>query len=101
MIITSRKDIEFSQIKLTDLQAKEDPLSSLKSPLSPKQLVLIFAGQHRTFWRANGSGYTYDVDQAGVYTLEDAYKRTRHCGSEKEICFVWNYDYPNPRQWRT
>jgi hypothetical protein len=54
-------------------------------------LVRIWSGEHGCWWRPNGAGYTVDALYAGVYFFDDAYKRTRHCGPEKQIEFVSNY----------
>jgi len=48
---------------------------------------LIWSGEHRTWWRANGNGYTNRREYAGRYTIGDAFARTRHCGPEKAIAF--------------
>lgn len=45
----------------------------------------IWSGEHRAWWRANRSGYTTDEQAAGIYSFEEAYAATRHCGPEKQI----------------
>lgn len=47
--------------------------------------VRIRSGQWGSWWRANGSGYTTDISQAGVYTPEDAWLYVSHVGPEKRI----------------
>jgi hypothetical protein len=48
---------------------------------------LIWSGEHRWWWRADGYGYTADRARAGRYTIGDAYARTRHCDPTKAIAF--------------
>lgn len=47
--------------------------------------VLIYSAQWSSFWKTGGAGYTKDPNQAGLYSLADAFARTCHCGPEKEI----------------
>jgi hypothetical protein len=47
--------------------------------------VLIFSGQWDSFCRENQSGYTYNKSDAGIYTFEEAFNSTLHCGNEKQI----------------
>ena len=49
--------------------------------------VYIWSDEHRAFWRPNGSGYTSNPLDAGVYTFREAYEKTAHCGPEKKIMF--------------
>lgn len=51
------------------------------------RLVWIYSREWSAYWRPNGSGYTASVEQAGVYTLADAIKRSGHCGPEKRIVY--------------
>lgn len=39
------------------------------------------------WWRAGGHGYTDQVHEAGVYTFEEAWKASSHCGPEKGIVY--------------
>lgn len=48
--------------------------------------VLIWSGEHRAYWGSDGCGY-YDRAQVGIYEFEDAHRRTRHCGPEKQIAY--------------
>lgn len=83
MTITCRKEVAFRYFKLQNMKKRDLPESVAN------RIVHIFSGEHKTFWREDGSGYTYDLDQAGIYTLKEAFERTRHCGPEKQIYFVW------------
>jgi len=47
--------------------------------------VVIWSGQWESYWRPDGFGYTKDLDQAGIWTFEQAFKRTCGCGPEKRI----------------
>lgn len=51
--------------------------------------VRIYSGQWGAFWRENRSGYTFKKEEAGVYSIEDAFDATCHCGPEKFI----KYDF--------
>lgn len=50
-------------------------------------LCLIWSGEWQSYWRAGGNGYTKDIAQAGWYTIQAAYARTRHCDPSKQIAF--------------
>lgn len=45
----------------------------------------IYSKEWHRYWRANGSGYTEDIKEAGVYTLAQALDCSSHCGPEKKI----------------
>jgi len=47
--------------------------------------VYIWSGQWGSYWRPNRAGYTYNKSDAGIYTLDDAYDASGHCGPEKHI----------------
>lgn len=49
--------------------------------------VLIWSGQWKAWWRKNGRGYTDNINQAGTFEINNAWKRTNHCGPEKKIEF--------------
>lgn len=49
--------------------------------------VRIWSQQWRLYWRADRSGYTDDVAEAGVYTTHDAVDASGHCGPEKGIYY--------------
>ena len=46
---------------------------------------VIWSGEHRAYWRANGSGYTTILEAAGIYSRSDALARIGGCGPEKKI----------------
>lgn len=49
--------------------------------------VLIWSGQWGAWWRPNAKGYTTNIEEAGVYSLKNAYERSGHAGPEKQISF--------------
>ncbi len=49
--------------------------------------VYIWSGEHGAWWRPECSGYTDAICAAGVYTMEYAWAKTRHCGREKKITY--------------
>ena len=53
-----------------------------------KGKVRIWSGEYQAYWRQSG-GYVddWEVVDPGIFTLEEAYGRTSHCGPEKEIFF--------------
>lgn len=46
---------------------------------------VIWSGQWRSYWRENAGGYTLNVEDAGIYDIEDAHAAVCHNGLEKEI----------------
>lgn len=52
-----------------------------------KRQVLIFSDQWGAYWRSGRAGYTYKKEDAGIYTFEDAFDATCHCGPEKFIYY--------------
>ncbi|MCP4493157.1 MAG: hypothetical protein GY820_38535 [Gammaproteobacteria bacterium] len=48
--------------------------------------VMIWSNQWGAWWRQSG-GYTDDIEQAGVFEIADAWKRSGHCGPEKRITY--------------
>lgn len=73
--------------------AERHELSYLKSgdpmvPIIPAHtLVRIWSEEWRCWWRPRGSGYTDDIRQAGVYSFSEAWRRSAHCGPEKQIWY--------------
>ena len=51
------------------------------------KFVYIWSGQWHAWWGPNRSGYTTRMDEAGVYTFEDAWACSSHCGPEKKIVY--------------
>ncbi len=58
--------------------------------------VAIWSGEHRAYWRrgsrGEGANYTLNLDEAGVWSRDDAIRLTSHCGPEKLIAL---HDRPN------
>lgn len=50
--------------------------------------VLIWSGEHCLFWRANASGYTAKVEDAGRYDLEEARAYLKSAGPEKRLSLI-------------
>lgn len=49
--------------------------------------VRIWSGQWGAYWRAGRAGYAMQRNEAGTYTLSDAFDATSHCGPEKQIYY--------------
>lgn len=47
-------------------------------------MVHIWSGEHRAWWRQSG-GYTDDISQAGVFTMDEAWADSSHCCRKKRI----------------
>lgn len=47
--------------------------------------VHIWSGEWQAYWRANGCGYTPNIEEAGVYTFDSAVSYSGHCSREKQI----------------
>lgn len=47
--------------------------------------VKIYSEEHAAYWRSAQSGYTTFEEAAGIYTFEDAWRVSSHCGPEKGI----------------
>jgi phosphopantetheinyl transferase (holo-ACP synthase) len=50
--------------------------------------VRIYSAEHRAYWRGTGQGYTNIEDESHIWSLKDAYKKTNHCGPEKQIQYI-------------
>jgi hypothetical protein len=50
--------------------------------------VRIYSAQWNAFWRNTGQGYTENPNESAIWTCEDAFKNTIHCGPEKKIQFI-------------
>jgi hypothetical protein len=87
MKVETTKTKTFKCYRHQDLKRKNGKLKE-REDIS----VYIYSGQWKAFWRPDGGGYTGDVDQAGVYTLADAWRRTSHCGPEKQIYYLVKED---------
>lgn len=59
--------------------------SILAKKFLTKRTVRIWSHQWRAWWRQNKCGYTDDPEQAGIFSGEEAFANTSHCGPEKEI----------------
>lgn len=57
--------------------------ASLKSDMFFVQHLRTFSGDSIIWWRANRSGYTFRIDEAGQYTQEEARSIERLRGQEK------------------
>lgn len=67
-------------MKLTQQHIKRHP-----EKLSRFVQVRIYSKEWRAWWRANGAGYTAAIEQAGVYSIKEAWEYVSHCGPEKKI----------------
>jgi hypothetical protein len=47
--------------------------------------VHIYSGEHNTYWRPNGNGYTLNVAEAGVWPRKEAEARIKGSGPEKKL----------------
>ena len=63
--------------------------------------VKIYSTEHRAYWGPDWSGY-FDSRFAGVYSFEEAYRRTSYCGPEKGIHYelVEERKYVDPGPYR-
>ena len=50
--------------------------------------VRIWSGEHRAWWRPGGCGYTTLIENAGIYSFEDAWRASAHCCQTKQIYYV-------------
>jgi hypothetical protein len=50
--------------------------------------VRIYSGQWQSYWRGEGSGYTFLESESNVWCINEAISITQHCGSEKQIQYV-------------
>lgn len=51
---------------------------------------LIWSHEHSGWWRSNQRGYTRDIRQAGIYTLEEAREIVKDAN-----LYRWKNDVPN------
>ena len=50
--------------------------------------VRIYSAEWGAFWNGKGNGYTQDPQKSDVWSCEEAFRQTQHCGPEKGIQFV-------------
>jgi len=50
--------------------------------------VRIYSAEHGAFWRGKGNGYTINPMESDIVSCEEAFKKTYHCGPEKQIQFI-------------
>ena len=74
-------------LKLRSLTQQYVKLRGKEVLLKRFRYVLIRSQEHGAWWRPDGRGYTTLMDQAGVYTAEEAWQSTGHCGREKQIVY--------------
>ena len=67
-------------MKLTQQHIKNN-----KEKLNRFVKVRIYSKEWGAWWRSNGAGYTSDINQSGIYEVDDAWKYVSHCGAEKKI----------------
>ena len=70
------------------MQLTQQHLRRNPEKLSRFTNVYIWSNQWRSYWRPNGCGYTKNVDEAGVYSIDDAWASVKHCGPEKLIVLI-------------
>lgn len=51
-------------------------------------LVRIYSAEWQAYWRGTGQGYTDCKDASDVMSIDDALKKTHHCGPEKRIQYI-------------
>lgn len=73
---------------------KEITLEWIKKPAGRKFLEknaarLVFIKSNHGIWMEDGCGYTDSYDRAGIYTLNEAYEDTAHCGPEKWVRYLF------------
>ena len=72
-------------------EVKADP--SLKQYMGK---VRIWSNEWNLWWGKNSNGYTDNKNHAGIYTIEEALKKSGHCGPEKGIVYYHVYDQDDP-----
>lgn len=50
--------------------------------------VRIWSNEWKQWWKPKAQGYSPDINDAGIYDAQDAFRRTKHCGPEKKITIV-------------
>ncbi len=82
-----------SVIALTDHEIAEREIFSLEelkvnsriADFLREKYVRIYSGEYSAYWRTGNCGYTEDVDQACIYSFNDALNASAGCGEEKRI----------------
>lgn len=62
-----------------------EQIKSGAAKIAPDAKVRIYSREHHCWWRRDGCGYATDIAEAGAYTFEDAFARSRHCDPSKRI----------------
>ena len=69
---------------LLSLKAIKDNPSLLESMGNP--MCRIYSAEWGYYWRPKGAGYG-SQSEAGMYSFQNAYMTTKHCGPEKQIWY--------------
>jgi hypothetical protein len=51
-------------------------------------VVRIYSAEWGAYWRNTGQGYTENPNESAIWSIEEALRRTNHCGPEKQIQYV-------------
>lgn len=65
-----------------------EEIKSMPELLSHFTKVYIFISERKEYWRSAGAGCTFNVKDAGIYDIQDAYERTLHYDKSKGIKFI-------------
>ena len=49
--------------------------------------VRIWSGEHLAWWGPDSRGYTCDIRDAGIYTMDEAWATSSHCCKKKKIIY--------------
>lgn len=64
-----------------------EAVGSGAAALTGNPTVRIWSGEWHAYWCPNKCGYTTEIEKAGLYSFDEAYRSTRHCGPEKHISY--------------
>lgn len=76
-------DVRMVRLRLDEISNLDDAVAA---PFRGRS-VRIWSAEWRAWWRPDGRGYTDKINDAGIYSFEDAWSRSAHCGPEKGIIY--------------
>ena len=84
MLFEGKTEFRYNIVKILLQKEWRESLNRLKCQ-TPNANCRIWSGQWSAWWRSGNAGYTNNVNEAGIFSVSEAYNAVHHCGIEKKI----------------